>query len=183
MSVSGKRRPPRRPKSPEPDVTPLKTVTLRAKVSEDWLPPSEAWIMSPTEFASLAEVDERTVRRWVEHCGCPQVGTLSRPQYDKHAYMWWRQWRLLGLRNKRRRPKYLSLATARTLHLEECQREAASRGGWAEYVLVPLRHDHPLREWALERACDGMPEWSGGPAELDPSALLPADVEFEEDDD
>lgn len=158
--ISNSRKKIARPEPPEnlseisEDDVPLRVVTLTATVLEG---SGERHKMDSAEACRLlGDCTDRALRKWVQQ-GLPVTKLASGElRFDTaDVIAWYSVRRMLMAHNKWAGDTHLTLERALRLHLEEQE-----RGDGVCYpepmALVPLSHDHPCREAALRKACEGL---------------------------
>ena len=114
-------------------------------------------LVSAQELADLLDVNTRTLANYVG-AGMPVHTAKPRPLYSLADCLVWSAYYLHRTREFTKHrvppPQRVTMRQARNWHLI---REHDQCPDGAEYTLVPLRHDHPLRRRMLADACDGLP--------------------------
>ncbi len=119
--------------------------------------------VSQESFCEMMKVSDQTLRNW-RSMGMPVEGTEARPRYPlPDALTWALYYRTQLIEDPRPRsrraaalpPRQITLERAKRWHLWDDFR--TDRDGHSWYVLVPLAHDHPMREEQLRRAAAGRP--------------------------
>lgn len=120
-------------------------------------------LLAESAIAEMCDVDERTIRRW-ERDGLPQHGTARAVRYDSAEAVQWQSYHhVVPVKD---RPALVDM-----LVVDQWNLEAQRKDNPRQFILVPLEHDHPLREKALQIAaagsCEVYPDWNGDADEFD----------------
>lgn len=154
----------------------LHTVTLEARMLRDYQP----YLVSQAVMCELADCSAQTLRNYHRR-GMQVHGTLTRPLYQPGEVVYWMAYAGYLKRSGRPRDR---------IDQDEASQFALSRDAAFDrthYVLVPLDHDHPQREYWLRKAAEGrhpeptLDELREHFAEGDAFDL--ADLEHDHDDD
>jgi hypothetical protein len=149
-----------RPEAPEnlsgisEEADPLHQITLKAVVLADRSPPH--YMNSEEACALLGDCSDRAIRKWVSQ-GMPveklpsgELRFLTRDIVSWHCVR-----RVLMATKRWAGNTFLPIEWARRQSLEMDERGDGVVPP-TPMVLVPLEHDHPSREEALRKACDGL---------------------------
>lgn len=135
-----------------PDEVRHKVVALRATVLE---PSGEPFEMDTVEAMDLFKLsDARALRGWHKQ-GMPFRRVDRREvRYGRDAVIWHRVREYLKAVGRWRGNTELDMGRALRI---EMYLQSTDRICREPMVLVPLSHDHPLREQMLRMACEGLP--------------------------
>jgi hypothetical protein len=115
------------------------------------------YLVPAQELADLLDVNTRSLANYVG-AGMPVHTAKPRPLYSLADCLVWSAYYLHRTREFTKHrvppPQRVTMRQARNWHLI---REHDQCPDGAEYTLVPLRHDHPLRRRMLADACEGLP--------------------------
>jgi hypothetical protein len=119
--------------------------------------PPAPYLVPAQELADLLDVNTRTLSNYVG-AGMPVHTAKPRPLYSLADCLVWSSYYVHRTREFTKHrvppPQRVTMRQARNWHLI---REHEQCPDGAEYTLVPLRHDHPLRRRMLADACEGLP--------------------------
>jgi hypothetical protein len=136
---------------------PTTAITLTAQVPRDWQRRADP--ISQRDLAFILGVDVRTIANYAKR-GMPVAIEKPRPQYRYADCTAWTAYFRHFVEEFQRHnrtatpPHYLPFRDALNWLL---QREATLQDEGNEYVVVPLRHDHPRRAALLQEAAAGLP--------------------------
>lgn len=127
-------------------------------LAPQWEGRTRAPLMTQREIAEAFDVDERTIRNWVSR-GMPVEVETPRPLYRFGTCWVWKaylNWQTAQYQTNRHFEPLRRFTYQHALAWWMPRELAEWPDGGNEFVVVPLRHDHPRRAEQLEIACAGL---------------------------
>lgn len=122
----------------------LKTISFSARVLKDRSPV----LVKQADVVEMTKVSAQTLRNYVRR-GMRVYGTPTRPLYQLGDVCNWMAY--ANMLRETHRPKDRIEQDEATQHMLQVE----ARGDPAGYVVVPVHHDHPQREYWLRKAAEG----------------------------